>query len=107
MDREIGLAHGVKLIVRGISGGDSVENADVELIDAYGARWSATVLTLAQIQELMDSYRLTGESGGGQYFRVPDLIVLREPKLSALVAIIAEMVRTDNHRFELTPIEEL
>lgn len=107
MDREIDVARGFKLLVRGLEEDDSVANADVELINPDGARWSATVLTVPEIQRLMLRHRDTGECLGGAYFRVADLLILDEPSLSSLVAVVEELVRTETHRFELTPIEEL
>src|SRR4051794_95519 len=107
MAREIDFGGGTRLIVRGIEGDGSVSNVDVELIDAHGARWSATVLTVGEIQRLMRLYRSTGECSGGAYFRVPDLLILDEPTLTALVSVIEELVRSETHRFELAPLEDL
>lgn len=107
MDSEIPVATGFKLLVRGIEDDGSVRNADVELVDGHGARWSATVLTVAEVQRLMLLYRDTGECLGGAFFRVPDLLILNEPTLGSLVAIIEEFVRTETHQSELAAIEEL
>lgn len=107
MDREISLADGFKLLVRGLDEDGSVSNVDIELVDAYGARWSATVLTIAEIQRLMRRYRDSGECLSGAFFRVPDLLILDEPTLGSLVAVIEDFVRTETHRFELAAIEEL
>lgn len=107
MNSEIDVAGGFKLLVRGLEEDGSVVNVDVELIDADGARWSATVLTLPEIQRLMLRYRDTGECLGGAYFRVADLLILDEPSLASLVAVIEDLVRTETHRLELTPIKEL
>jgi hypothetical protein len=107
MDREIDVGAGARLIVRGVADDGSVANVDVELIDLHGARWSATVLTVGEIQRLMRLYRSTGECRGGAYFRVADLLILDEPSLTALVSVIEELVRTGTHRFELAPLEEL
>lgn len=107
MDREVEVGSGFKLVVRGVADDDSVANVDVELMDGFGARWSATVLTIAEIQRLMRRYRDTGECMDGAFFRVPDLLILDEPTLDSLVAVIEELVRSETHRFELAPIEEL
>ena len=107
MDREISLADGFKLLVRGLDEDGSVSNVDIELVDAYGARWSATVLTIAEIQRLMRRYRDSGECLSGAFFRVPDLLILDEPTLGSLVAVIEDFVRTETHRFERAAIEEL
>jgi hypothetical protein len=34
-----------------------------------GSRWSATILTLAEVDRLMSRWARTGESVGGNYFR--------------------------------------
>ena len=47
--------------MRGLNGDGSVDNVDIELVDETGIRRSATVLTLAEIDRLMRSYRDTGE----------------------------------------------
>ena len=107
MNREVEVGDGFKLIVRGLEDDNSIANVDVELIDAYGARWSATVLTIAEIQRLMRLYRESGECMGGAYFRVADLLVLDEPSLASLVAVVEDLVRTGTHRFELAAIEDL
>ncbi len=103
---EIEVGGGARLIVRGIDEHGSVANVDLELIDSHGARWSATVLTVGEIQRLMHGYRTTGECGGGAYFRVPDLLIIDDPTLPALVSVIEELLRTGNHKFELAPLEE-
>lgn len=61
MDLEVEVGKDFKLIVRGAEDDSSITNVDVELVDAYGARWSPTVLTTPEIQRLMRLYR---ESGG-------------------------------------------
>jgi hypothetical protein len=76
MDREVEVGDGTRLLVRGMEDDGRVVNVDVEIVEATGARWVATVLTLAEISRLMRSYRESGECLSGRYSRVPDLMIL-------------------------------
>lgn len=102
MDRDLELANGVRLLVRGIGEDETVRNVDIELIEPHGPRWSATVLTLDEIARLMTTYRESGECLFGSYFRVPDLLIIDQPTLESLVEVISGLLRDGSHAFELS-----
>ena len=83
----------------------TVENVDVQVL-ADGSRWSATFLTLRELDVLMERWKESGESHAGAYLRVPDLIVIREPGLAAMVAVLEGMVR-DKQIYQLSPLPPL
>jgi hypothetical protein len=68
---------------------DAVCNVDVEVRLTDGSRWSATVLTVAEVQRLMEKWAQTGEEAGGRYFWCSDGLMVRE----AGVANMTEAIR--------------
>jgi hypothetical protein len=62
------LGSGGRLTVRGVDDDGIVTNADVELVDAEGLRWSATVMTQPEIGRLMETWRSSGECQSGPSF---------------------------------------
>lgn len=64
MDREVEVEGRARLVVRGVADDGTVESVDIKLIKESGARWSATVLTLAEVGRLMSRHRRTGEGRG-------------------------------------------
>jgi hypothetical protein len=106
MDREVEVGHGARLVARGIEDDGRVDNADIELIEESGARWSATVLTLTEIGRLMRSYRETGECLSGSYFRVPDLLILDTPTFESLTDVVKGLVHDGAYPSELSPLDD-
>jgi hypothetical protein len=74
MDPVFDLEGGARLTVRPGDDG-SMKNADLELVDSTGARWTATVLTLNEIDRLMTSYEAAGDCMSGAFFACPDLLM--------------------------------
>jgi hypothetical protein len=106
MDFAHDLDLGGHLSVRGASDDGTVTNADVELTDSNGQRWSATVMTLAEVDRLMTAWESSGECLGGAFFRVPDLLIVREPDRRAVVRLFTELHRTGEHRQEMNPLRD-
>ncbi|WP_148612450.1 hypothetical protein [Nocardioides rubriscoriae] len=106
MDFTSDLGLGGSLTVYGANSDGAVTNADVELTDADGKRWSATVLTLAEIDRLMGVWESSDECQGGSYLRVPDLLIVRDPERDAVVRLFVELHRTGEHRHELSPLSD-
>lgn len=106
MDREVEVGGRARLVVRGMEDDGTVENVDIELIEESGARWSATVLSLAEIGRLMSSYRETGECLSGSYFRVPDLLILATPTFESLAEVVEGLLREGTYHFELSPLDD-
>jgi hypothetical protein len=84
---------------------DSVENVDVVLTLEDGSRWSATVLSLAEITVLMERWRESGEHLSGRYFACPDLVIVREPGVATIAEVFGEILRTGGPEGILLPIE--
>ncbi|WP_101254436.1 hypothetical protein [Streptomyces barkulensis] len=64
---------------------ENVENVDAELTLPDGTRWSATFMTLRAIAQVMDRWKETGECSGGAYFQCPDLVIIPEGGLAAML----------------------
>ena len=106
MDREVEVGDGARLVVRGLEDDGGVVSVDVELIEESGARWAATVLTLAEIGRLMRSYRDTGECLFGRYFRIRDLLILGTPTFESLAEVVEDLLRTGDYAFEFSPLDD-
>jgi hypothetical protein len=104
MEKTLFLSSGAKLHVRGADEDGTVTNADVELVDEQGERWSATVLTLDAIAGLMETWRTSGECQSGAFFRVPDLVIVRDPSLASVADVFTELHRSDEYRHELNEV---
>jgi hypothetical protein len=64
---------------------ETVENVDAELTLPDGSRWSATFMTLLEIERIMMHWSDTGENRGGIFFRCPDLVIVRSGGISGMV----------------------
>jgi hypothetical protein len=84
---------------------DGVENVDAVLTLEDGSRWSATVLSLAEITALMERWRESGEYLSGRYFTCPDLVIVREAGVSNIAEVFSEILRTGGPEGILLPIE--
>ncbi|MEV5494715.1 hypothetical protein AB0M50_04865 [Nonomuraea fuscirosea] len=75
----------------------NVDAAGLEVGDSIitlptGERYSALLITLNQISRIMDRHRQSGENLSGRYFGTPDLIVVREKGVAAMVDVIRDIV---------------
>ncbi|WP_228922502.1 hypothetical protein [Streptomyces sp. DH7] len=64
---------------------ETVENVDAELCLSDGTRWSATLMTLRAIEQVMNRWRETGECSGGAYFQCPDLVIIPKDGVAAML----------------------
>lgn len=71
---------------------DAVDNIDVEVRLTDGSRWSATVVTIAQVERLMKKWAMTGEALGGRYFSCADGLIVRDAGISAMTELIAGLL---------------
>ncbi|HET7689771.1 MAG TPA: hypothetical protein VFK41_05315 [Nocardioidaceae bacterium] len=106
MDISVDLGAGGRLELRGVDEDGTVTNADVELVDGDGRRWAATVMTHSEIERLMETWRSSGECQSGAFFRVPDLIVVREQDREAVIEVFSELHRTGGYRDEMTSLDQ-
>ncbi|MCM2421725.1 hypothetical protein [Streptomyces sp. RKAG293] len=77
-----------------LGGGDdpeTVANVDAEVTLRDGSRWSATFLTMEEIARILERWSITGESLGGRYFHCPDLVIIRDPGVPAMVGVLREI----------------
>jgi hypothetical protein len=84
---------------------DSVENVDVEVIHADGSRWSATLISLAEIGRIMERWKASGEGLGGRYFQCDDLVVTRDGGLANMIEVLGALVRSGEFRCVLARID--
>jgi hypothetical protein len=84
---------------------ETVCNIDVFVDLSDGSRWSATVFTLTEVERLMNLWATTGEALGGRYFWCSDGLIVREPGVSAMVAVLAGLFESGDFRQVLQQIE--
>ncbi|BCB79614.1 hypothetical protein GCM10022251_41430 [Phytohabitans flavus] len=75
-----------------------VENVDVEVALDDGSRWSATLLTLAEIRRLMDRWKVTGECLDGSYFQCADLVIFERGGIETATDLLGRLVSTGQIR---------
>ncbi|MFI9508271.1 hypothetical protein [Nocardia sp. NPDC052566] len=86
----------VQFIIGSGENPERVENVDVEVRLPDGSRWSATMLTIAEVDRLMARWSETGEYGGGSYFWCSDGLIVREPGVSAMTAVLVGLHDDEN-----------
>lgn len=75
----------------------TIDDADVEVrLLPTGARYSASVMTIDVIRRIMDHHAASGESLGGRYLLIPDLLILRRGGVEEIVDVVRHLVRDDN-----------
>ncbi|MCE4946782.1 hypothetical protein LVX13_27225 [Streptomyces albulus] len=65
-----------------------VDNVDVFVDLEDGSRWSATIITLAQIELLMERWAASGEALAGRYFRVSDGLIVRDAGITNMTQVL-------------------
>ncbi|MGC4820848.1 hypothetical protein [Micromonospora sp. MH99] len=73
---------------------ETADNIDAHLCLADGTRRYATFMTTDEIGRLLQRWAGTGEVGGGRYFWCSDLVIIPRPGVEAMVAALAEMIRS-------------
>ncbi|WP_218009781.1 hypothetical protein [Actinomadura kijaniata] len=63
---------------------ETVVDADVFVDLEDGSRWSATIITLSQVETLMKRWAASGEALEGRYFRVSDGLIVRDAGVSSM-----------------------
>jgi hypothetical protein len=84
----------------------TVENVDVEVMAPDGSRWSATVMTLAEIGRIMDRWAVSGEGLGGRYFQCDDLLVVGAAGLPGMVEVLGRLLDSGDFREVLTRLPD-
>lgn len=77
----------------------TVDNVDAHIYLADGSHRYATFFTPQTIIGLLRKDAETGETGGGRYFWCSDQVIVPEPGVPAMMAAIAEMIRSGDIEF--------
>ncbi|MEV0251776.1 hypothetical protein AB0H76_34665 [Nocardia sp. NPDC050712] len=86
----------VRYIISAGEDPEQVENVDVEVHLPDGSRWSATMFTIREVERLMARWSTTGECVGGSYFWCGDGVIVRDPGVSAMTAVLIGLHDDEN-----------
>ena len=84
---------------------ETVENVDIEVILTDGSRWSATLMTLAEIARIMMRWKATGENLSGTYFQCQDLIIVEQAGVTAAIDLLNGLVDSGEFRSAMVRID--
>lgn len=73
---------------------ETVENVDAEVTLPDGTRWSATIMTLLEIERIMMHWADTGENLGGAYFQCPDLVIVRTGGIPGMIKALEAVLES-------------
>ncbi|OKK20546.1 hypothetical protein AMK16_08730 [Streptomyces sp. CB00455] len=73
---------------------ESVEDVDAVVTAPDGSQRTASLMTHRRLGEVMRRRMDTGESAGGLYIRVPDLVIMREGGLEAATRALVDLFDT-------------
>lgn len=85
---------------------ESVDNIDVFVDLKDDSRWSATIITLAQVEILMKRWAASGEALGGRYFWCSDGLIVRDAGSSNMTQILTGLIETGEFRQILQRLED-
>ncbi|MFI9723894.1 hypothetical protein ACIHFE_30285 [Streptomyces sp. NPDC052396] len=71
---------------------ESVDNVDVFVDLKDGSRWSATIITLAQVEILMKRWAASGEALAGRYFRCSDGLIVRDAGIGNMTQVLTGLI---------------
>ncbi|MFG3208109.1 hypothetical protein [Streptomyces sp. NPDC048192] len=71
---------------------ESVDNVDVFVDLKDGSRWSAAIITLAQVEILMKRWAANGEALAGRYFWCSDGLIVRDAGISNMTQVLAGLI---------------
>lgn len=71
-----------------------MDNIDVFVNLKDGTRWSATVITLAQVETIMGRWAATGEALGGSYFWCSDGLIVRDAGISNMTKVLVGLIES-------------
>ena len=70
------------------------DNVDVQ-VNYKGKNYIATLITLKNIQTLMENHKKSGESLNGSYFWASGSFIIRDLKIDTINAVIKEMIKEE------------
>ncbi len=74
---------------------ESVDNIDVFVDLPDGSRWSATIITLAQVELVMKRWAASGEALEGRYFWASDGLIVRDAGISNMTQVLVGLLKHD------------
>ncbi|AUI88099.1 hypothetical protein BS333_17175 [Vibrio azureus] len=80
------------------------DNIDVEIHLKDGSVYSATLFSMENITEIMESYQNTGECLNGAFFWASDMIIIQNFKLETINNIIKELVESGEYKYACSKI---
>lgn len=94
IERNIGDATALFMIALG-QAPEEASNLDLILTLRDGSRWSATILTLAEVDAIWRRWEVTGECFGGRYLNCPDLLLVRNAGIDSICDVLHNILTTD------------
>ncbi|MGW5481786.1 hypothetical protein [Streptomyces sp. NPDC004008] len=73
---------------------ESVDNVDVFVDLKDGSRWSATIITLGQVEVIMARWADSGEALGGRYFWCSDGLIVRDLGISNMTQVLTGLMES-------------
>jgi hypothetical protein len=104
IQRKVGNATALFMIALG-QRPEEASNLDLVLTLADGSRWSATVLTLAEIDSIWRRWEITGECFSGRYFNCPDLLLVKEAGIDNICEVLKDILATGGPEGTLVLLE--
>lgn len=84
----------IDILLQGGVDPECMELGDSIVTLPNGAKYSALMITREEIARIMNRHQVTGESLDGSYFCAPDLIVIRNKGVSAMVDVVRDIVHS-------------
>ncbi|GGP02315.1 hypothetical protein LDL08_38620 [Nonomuraea glycinis] len=85
---------------------EEASNLDLILTLEDGSRWSATVLTMAAINDIWERWEMSGECFNGRYFNCPDLLLVREAGIDSICEVLENILATGGPVGDLVRLED-
>ncbi|MGN9787366.1 hypothetical protein ACTMTF_38505 [Nonomuraea sp. ZG12] len=105
IEREISGATALFMIALGQKP-EEASNLDLILTLEDGSQWSATVLTLAAVNDIWKRWEISGEGFGGRYFNCPDLLLVREAGIDSICEVLEGILATEGPEGNLVRLED-
>jgi hypothetical protein len=83
-----------------------VDNVDAFVDLKAGTRWSATVITLAQVEILTRRWAASGEPLAGRYFWCSDGLIARDADITNVTQVLAGMIQNGDFTRILQRLED-
>ncbi|MFJ6669186.1 hypothetical protein [Streptomyces sp. NPDC091383] len=85
---------------------ESVDSVDVFVDLNDGSRWSATIITVAQVEILMKRWTAGGEAYASRYFWCSDGLVVRDAGISNMTHVLTGLIENGEFTQILQRLED-